>query len=118
MSDNPEREAAPLKPVWFHILVTLAESPTHGYAIRKSVEERTGGALKLWPTTLYGALSDLADRGFIVEDETGGASEDNLGRIRYRLTEAGDRALEAETERLDRLVRTARAARGARPSPA
>lgn len=116
--EDPCREAPPLKPVWFHILLTLAEEPTHGYAIRKRVESRTDGALKLWPTTLYGALADLTERGFVVEDDDESEPQDNLGRIRYRLTEAGDRALEAETDRLADLVRAAKAARAARPSTA
>ena len=118
MNEDTVAAALPLKPAWFHILLTLAEEPAHGYAVRKAVEERTGGAVRLWPTTLYGALADLSAAGFIEEDEAETEPEDNLGRIRYRLTEAGDRVLEAETNRLADLVRTARATRAARPSTA
>jgi DNA-binding PadR family transcriptional regulator len=117
MSDDVKR-ALPLKPVWFHILLTLAEGPAHGYAIRKAVEARTEGAVKLWPTTLYGALSDLVDRGYIAEAGGGEEPTDNLGRIDYVLTLSGDRVLEAEVNRLDQLVRAARAARSTRPTPA
>ena len=112
------QDELPLKPAWFHVLLTLAEEPAHGYSIRKTVESRTNGKIKLWPTTLYGALSDLTDRGFIVE--TGGSDQpqDNLGRIRYRLTERGHKVLQAEASRLEALVHAARAAGGVRPSPA
>jgi DNA-binding PadR family transcriptional regulator len=44
----------------FHILVALAAKPLHGYAIRQEVEARTEGQVRLWPTTLYGLLSELA----------------------------------------------------------
>ena len=118
MTDPLPMADGPLKPAWFHILLTLAEAPAHGYAIRKAVETRTEGSLKLWPTTLYGALSDLCDLGYIAEDPVDGESTDNLGRIRYSLTDVGDRALAAEANRLDALVRAARAARGARPRTA
>jgi DNA-binding PadR family transcriptional regulator len=118
MTDMDPTPDGPLKPAWFHILLTLAEEPAHGYAIRKAVEARTDGALKLWPTTLYGALSDLCDLAYIVEDPDEEDADDNLGRIRYRLTDVGHRALAAETNRLDALVRAARAAQGARPRTA
>ena len=100
----------PLKPAWFHILLTLAEAPTHGYAMRKAVEARTEGKLKLWPATLYGALADLSEAELI--EETEGNDSDNLGKIHYRLTRLGADVLEAEADRLEGLVRATRAARG------
>ena len=115
MTDHDPPDALPLKPVWFHILLTIAEGGAHGYSIRKAVETRTGGRLKLWPTTLYGALSDLSGLGFIAEDDGVDEKDDNLGRIRYRLTEPGKQVLRAETDRLERLVLAARAAQGPRP---
>jgi hypothetical protein len=63
----------PLKPAWFHILLTLSEQPTHGYAIRQAVEKRTDGQLRLWPATLYGSIGEMEDAGLI---EQSGASED------------------------------------------
>ena len=115
MNDHDSQSVLPLKPVWFHILLALAEEAAHGYSIRKAVETRTGGSVRLWPTTLYGALSDLSELGFIIEDDGDDGTDDNLGRIRYRLTKLGSRALSAETDRLERLVIAARAAQGARP---
>ena len=115
MTDHDSKSPLPLKPVWFHILLAVAEEAAHGYSIRKAVEARTGGKVKLWPTTLYGALSDLSGLGFIVEDDGDDGTDDNLGRIRYSLTELGNRVLAAETDRLETLVFAARAAQGARP---
>lgn len=108
-----EQSFLPLKGVWFQILLTLAEEPRHGYAIRQAVGRRTEGKVRLWPTTLYGALADLSQAGLIEETEEDGKAEDNLGRIRYRLTGLGAQVLDAEAKRLEDLVLQVRAARGA-----
>lgn len=99
----------PLKPVWFHILLTLSDQPTHGYAIRQSVEALTEGRIRLWPTTLYGSIGELEDRK-LIEEWTPAESADGLARRFYRLTPLGRRVLLAETERLEHLARLARAA--------
>jgi DNA-binding PadR family transcriptional regulator len=99
----------PLKPVWFHILLTLAEQPTHGYAIRQAVEARTDGRIRLWPTTLYGSIGQLEDAA-LIELWDPPELRDELPRHFYRLTALGRRVLLAETQRLDRLVQLARAA--------
>lgn len=104
-------ELAPLKTTWFHILLALADGPQHGYAIRERVEERTGGAVRLWPATLYGSIRDLADRGAIEALEGDDDPDDDQRRRYYRLTEVGREALHAETERLQALVDAARATR-------
>jgi DNA-binding PadR family transcriptional regulator len=106
----------PLKPVWFHILLTLSEQSMHGYAIRQAVEARTDGRIRLWPTTLYGSIGEMEDAGVIEETEPEEVKDD-LERRTYRLTAAGRRVLLAETERLEHLVKLARAAIGKR-SPA
>jgi DNA-binding PadR family transcriptional regulator len=103
----------PLRPVWFHILLTLSEQATHGYAIRQAVEERTDGRIRLWPTTLYGSIGQLEDAG-LIEEWVPRERHDDLARRFYRLTVLGRRVLLAETERLEGLVRLARASMGGR----
>jgi DNA-binding PadR family transcriptional regulator len=113
---NLQIEAAaflPLTPAWFHILLTLSEQPTHGYAIRQAVDARTGGRLRLWPATLYGSIGELEDAG-LIEEWTPSDAPDALPRRFYKLTRLGVRVLVAETERLEALVRLARAAVGRR----
>ena len=106
----------PLKPAWFHILLTLSEQPSHGYAIRQAVQARTEGRIQLWPATLYGSLSEIEESGLIDEWQPGGALDDVARRF-YKLTPVGRRVLVAETERLEGLVRLARAAlRGRGPA--
>jgi DNA-binding PadR family transcriptional regulator len=117
---TPRRPAAPdailflpLKPAWFHILLTLSEQPTHGYAIRQAVAKRTDGQLRLWPATLYGSISDMEDAG-LIDEWTPAGPQDDVSRRFYRLTALGRRVLIGETERLEQLVRLARAATGRR----
>jgi DNA-binding PadR family transcriptional regulator len=119
---NPEKldaQAAaflPLKPVRFHVLLTLAGGESHGYAIRQEVETRTEGAIRLWPTTLYGTLAQLEEEGLIEETRVGHGAADDLQRRYYRLTSLGRAVLAAETERMAALVRESRA-RQARSRP-
>src|SRR5689334_24543077 len=54
----------------FHILVALADSDRHGYSIMQEVEERTEGAVKLSPSTLYSAIKRLLEEGLIEELES------------------------------------------------
>jgi DNA-binding PadR family transcriptional regulator len=61
----PFDREAPLKPAWLHILIALGERDMHGSGIVRAVLEQTGGTLRLWPATLYGALDELAQDGLI-----------------------------------------------------
>ena len=105
----------PLKTAWFHILLTLADGPLHGYAVRSRVEDRTRGRVRLWPATLYGSLRDLEEERLIEETEAPAELEDDDPRRRYyELTPRGRDVLAAETDRLARLVEVARASRALR----
>ena len=57
----------PMKPVWHQILLAIATGHEHGYGIREAVEERTSGAMRLWPTTLYGTLQRMTEAGLLEE---------------------------------------------------
>jgi DNA-binding PadR family transcriptional regulator len=103
----------PLKPHWFHILLSLADQEQHGYGIMQEVLERTGGKVRLWPATLYGTLKRLIDEDLIGESERRPApEEDDARRKYYRLTALGRRVLAAESARLEDLVRIIHAKRG------
>ena len=96
----------------FHILVALAAKPLHGYAIRQEVEARTQGHVRLWPTTLYGLLSELASGGLIEETDFDAGPDDDPRRRYYTLTREGRKFLTAEVARLEALTRLARASLG------
>ena len=97
-----------MDPKAFHILVSLAAAPMHGYGIRQEVEARTGGEVRLWPATLYGTLSELSGAGLIEETPSPGGAGDDARRKYYAVTTAGRRALAAEASRLERLAGLAR----------
>jgi DNA-binding PadR family transcriptional regulator len=113
MKKRPDPETfLPLKPHWFHVLLSLNGRDQHGYGIMQEVLERTGGKVRLWPATLYGTLQRLIDADLIEEPSRRPApSEDDARRRYYRLTPLGHRVLEAESERLEEMVRVIRAKR-------
>jgi DNA-binding PadR family transcriptional regulator len=105
--DDP-RAWLPLSGPLLHILVSLSESDRHGYAIMLDVAERSGGAVRLWPASLYGALQRLVRGGLAVPVTVQG--EQDPRRRHYRLTAFGRKVLAAEGERLAALARLAKGA--------
>jgi DNA-binding PadR family transcriptional regulator len=74
------------------VLALLAERPMHGYQIISEIAERSGGAWKPSPGSVYPTLQLLADEGLISAEESG-------GRKTYSLTEAGRAEAEASADR-------------------
>lgn len=110
---KPPEDYLPLKPNWFHVLLSLSGGGQHGYGIMQEVLERTEGKVRLWPATLYGAIKRLMDEGLIEESEERPTPElDDARRRYYRLTRLGRRVLAAESQRLEDLVRVIQAKRG------
>jgi DNA-binding PadR family transcriptional regulator len=106
----------PLKPHWFHVLLSLADQEQHGYGIMQEVLERTDGKVRLWPATLYGTLKRLIDADLIAESDERPAPEmDDARRRYYRLTTLGRRVLAGESRRLEDLVRVIHSKRGMKP---
>ena len=101
----------PLKPHWFHVLLSLADQDQHGYAIMQEVLDRTGGKVRLWPATLYGTLKRLIDAD-LIEQSPGRLAAGDERRRNYRLTRLGRRVLAAECQRLEDLVRAVHTKRG------
>jgi DNA-binding PadR family transcriptional regulator len=107
MTDINVRKFFPLKPQWFHILLSLAGGEQHGYGIMQDVLQRTEGKVRLWPATLYGSIKRLIEAELIEESDERPAPElDDARRRYYRMTTLGRRVLNAECERLQELVRT------------
>ena len=103
----------PLKPHWFHVLLSLADQEQHGYGIMQEVLARTGGKVRLWPATLYGTLKRLIENDLIEESDQRPEPElDDARRRYYRLTKFGRRVLAAESARLEDLVRVIHAKGG------
>jgi len=112
-ADNDERPESllPLQPAAFHILVALAETDRHGYAIMQEVAERTGGTIRINPGTLYTTIRRLLEQGLLLElDDRPDPSEDDERRRYYRLTPFGRAVARAEVARLERMTARARRA--------
>ncbi len=120
MSDT-DREAVaflPLQPATFHILLALADHDRHGYAIIQDVADRTDGAIRLSPGTLYRSIQRMLEDGLIVEPrERPAPEEDDERRRYYRITPLGAAVARAEAGRMADLVKMARA-RGLAPGRA
>ena len=98
---------ADLSHVAVEILLTLTTGPRHGYAIKLDVERRIGGNFILGSGSLYQAIQRLERRGFVAETRRKEADDNRRGRV-YQIRPAGRRALEAEVERMERVVRQVR----------
>ncbi len=94
----------PLREPTFFILLSLSPSPKHGYAILKEVEAWSEGRVRLGTGTLYGAIKRLLDDGWIRRVDDPLSNSTKRKRKAYTLTEQGRRVLNAEIERLRKLV--------------
>lgn len=107
---SPADELIPLPAAMFHILVSLAETDRHGYAIIQDVAARTDGEVRLGPGTLYRSIQRMLELDLIAETDVRPAPDaDDERRRYYRITPLGRQAARAEAERLSDLVRLARA---------
>jgi transcriptional regulator len=71
--------------------------PLHGYGIARRIEQASGEALELSQGTMYPALLQLEQRGWIAG--SWGVSENNRRARFYAITKAGRKRLAAEEER-------------------
>lgn len=82
------------------VLISLADSPKHGYAMTEDIAAMSG--VRMGPGTLYGAITRLESRGLIERLE----ADDR--RNPYRLTAIGERALRARLASIEAVTRAAR----------
>ena len=84
------------------ILRTLAIEPQHGWGIAQRIEQISRDVLSVTQGSLYPALYRLEEQGAIAAEW--GVSENNRRAKFYRLTRAGKRRLERETESWERFA--------------
>lgn len=99
MRDNSKGGA--LTEVTFFVLLSVYQ-PKHGYAIMQFIEEKTNGRLALGAGTLYGALTSLEEKGWILPCGRAGGR-----RKEYQITAAGREICDRELARLKELVKIA-----------
>jgi DNA-binding PadR family transcriptional regulator len=77
----------------------------------QDVAERTAGAMRLSPGTLYGSIKRMLEQGLIIElrqKDRPDAQNDDERRRYYRLTPFGRKVAKAEAARLSEMVEQAR----------
>jgi len=99
------RQFLPLTHLAYHILLSLAESPAHGYSLVQQIRERSGGLVDPGTGSFYSIIKRLSDDRLIAEIET---EDDDARRRSYAMTALGRRVLLAETDRLAAQVAAAR----------
>ena len=83
------------------ILKALALGELHGLGISRRVEQITRGTFQVKPGSLFPALHRMEEAGWL--SASWGESENNRRAKYYKLTKAGHRQLETETERWGRI---------------
>src|SRR6185295_8604281 len=83
------------------ILKTLALEPMHGWGISQRIQQTSAGVLNVNQGSLYPALYRLEEQGWITSEW--GSSDNNRQAKYYKLTRAGRKQLEEETENWERL---------------
>jgi DNA-binding PadR family transcriptional regulator len=97
----------PLRPVEFHVLLSLAQGERHGYGIVLDAEARGAEGPDLG--TLYRALRRMREAGLIEDSDRRPAAEaDDERRNYYRITPLGVHVAQAEARRLAALTQAAR----------
>ncbi len=111
MTNSTTADFIPLTPATFHILLTLVDGVRHGYRIKREVEDRTGGTIRLGAGTLYEGIQRMEKKGLIEEVDAPSEAEAEAGsRWRfYGITVLGNAVLKAELARLESDVAAARA---------
>ena len=81
------------------LVLTVVErrGPLHGYGIATAIEEPSQEALRVEEGSLYPALHRMAELGWIAAEWK--VSETNRRARFYRVTNAGKRQLQSESER-------------------
>jgi DNA-binding PadR family transcriptional regulator len=73
------------------LLLALSESPGHGYDIIQTLEDKTGGAWRPSPGSVYPTLAQLEDEGLI-------RSADVEGAHRFEITDTGREHLKSHAD--------------------
>lgn len=84
------------------ILKAISLGPLHGYGVLLRIQQISRDRLEIQQGSLYPALYRLEHRGLIGSEW--GESENNRRAKYYRLTAAGKRKLQAESDKWNRMT--------------
>lgn len=95
------------------VLKAVSLGPLHGYGILLRIQQISGDRLEIQQGSLYPALYRLEHEGWIAAEW--GQSENNRRARYYRLTAAGRRRLQSETEKWNHISEAISAILRAKP---
>jgi len=84
------------------VLKALSVEALHGLGVSQRIEQVTKGTFQVKPGSLFPALHRMEEAGWL--KSSWGESENSRRAKYYRLTKAGQRQLEAETEDWQRIA--------------
>ena len=84
------------------ILKAVSLGPLHGYGVLLRIQQISGDQLEIQQGSLYPALYRLEHQGLIASEW--GESENNRKAKFYKLTAAGRKKLQSETENWNRMA--------------
>jgi transcriptional regulator len=82
------------------VLEALREGPLHGYGVVRLLRERSGDALQVEEGALYTSLHRMEERGWVLS--RWGTVESGRRARFYRLTAAGKRQLQQQSQGFER----------------
>ena len=87
----------------YHVLLAMADTPLHGYAIRDAVEDESGGVISPRAGSLYRVIARLVTAGLVEETNPSEPPDPHPGKARryYALTQDGRGVLADEARRLE-----------------
>jgi len=88
---NPLTESA------YYILLSLY-TPRHGYGIMQNISELSNSRINMGPGTLYGAITNLIEKGWIKLILDDGRKKE------YQITKLGTEIMKNEMDRLKELL--------------
>ncbi len=97
MGENTDKIA--LTEAVYYILLSLY-TPLHGYGIMQNIMKISDGRVNLAAGTLYGALTTLQEKGWIMALE----DSENSRKKMYEITDIGKVVVDAEIKRLEELL--------------
>src|SRR5271154_3672947 len=95
------------------ILKAVSLGPLHGYGILLRIQQISKDRLEIQQGSLYPALYRLEHQGWIISEW--GESENNRKAKYYKLTAAGKRRLQTETNKWNRMAEVIAGTLDARP---
>jgi len=84
------------------VLKAVSLGPLHGYGVLLRIQQISGNRLEIPQGSLYPALYRLEHEGWIVSEW--GQSDNNRKAKYYRLTAAGERRLQTETDKWNHMA--------------